>query len=134
MPSAEEFAQPSYKWIGERHFVDNLQGWRISLFPGGIGFSFFNYSDEKALRVQLSVAREDGVDGVLSLGCLLLRRMGRRLAEVADAPAAALPLRGPARPHDPHDLLLQHTEGRRHHPLPLSTTVSRPSKTSTGAG
>ena len=60
MLSAEEFAQPSYKWIGERHFVENLQGWNISLFPGGIGFSFFNYSDEKALRVQLSVEREDG--------------------------------------------------------------------------
>ncbi len=61
MVSAEEFAQPSYKWIGERHFVENLQGWNISLFPGGIGFSFFNYSDEKALRVELSVGREDGV-------------------------------------------------------------------------
>ncbi len=57
---AEEFAQPSYKWIGARHFVDNLQSWRISLFPGGIGFSFFDYSNEKALRVELSVHREDG--------------------------------------------------------------------------
>ena len=60
MPWAEEFAQPSYKWIGGRHFVENLQNWRISLFPGGIGFSFFNYSNEKALRVELSVHREDG--------------------------------------------------------------------------
>ncbi|MGD0231826.1 MAG: phospholipase D-like domain-containing protein [Syntrophorhabdales bacterium] len=61
MPSAEEFAEPSYKWIGPRHLVDNLQGWRISLFPGGLGFSFLNYSDEKALRVRLAVKREDGV-------------------------------------------------------------------------
>ncbi len=61
MPSAEEFAQPAYKWIGERHLVENLQGWNISLFPGGIGFSLFNYSDDKALRVELSVKREDGV-------------------------------------------------------------------------
>ena len=57
---AEEFAQPSYKWIGERRLVTNLQGWRISLFPGGIGFSFYNYSNEKELRVRLSVKREDG--------------------------------------------------------------------------
>ena len=58
---AEEFAQPSYKWIGERRLVTNLQGWRISLFPGGIGFSFYNYSNEKELRVRLCVKREDGV-------------------------------------------------------------------------
>jgi hypothetical protein len=57
---AEEFAQPSYKWIGGRHLVDNLQGWRISLFVGGIGFSFFNYSNEKGLRVELALTREDG--------------------------------------------------------------------------
>jgi hypothetical protein len=59
---AEKFAQPSYKWIGERRLVTNLQGWRISLFPGGIGFSFYNYSNEKELRVRLSVKREDGVE------------------------------------------------------------------------
>jgi phosphatidylserine/phosphatidylglycerophosphate/cardiolipin synthase-like enzyme len=59
-PTAEEFAQPSYKWLGERRFVDNLQGWHISMFSGGIGFSFYNYSDQKALRVVLHVAREDG--------------------------------------------------------------------------
>jgi len=58
---AEEFAQPSYKWIGERRFVENLQGWRISIFPGGIGFSFYNYSNDKELRVRLNVKREDGV-------------------------------------------------------------------------
>ena len=58
---AEEFAQPSYKWIGERRFVENLQGWRISMFPGGIGFSFHNYSNDKELRVRLRVKREDGV-------------------------------------------------------------------------
>ena len=61
MASAEDFAQPSYKWIGERHFVRNLQGWRISLFPAGVGFSVRSYSDDKALRVCLSVEREDGV-------------------------------------------------------------------------
>jgi phosphatidylserine/phosphatidylglycerophosphate/cardiolipin synthase-like enzyme len=60
MAWAEEFARPSYKWIGQRRLVDNLQGWRISLFPGGIGFSFLNYEGERALRVQLSVEREDG--------------------------------------------------------------------------
>ena len=59
--AAEEFALPSYKWIGERRFIENLQGWRISIFPGGIGFSFYNYSDDKALRVKLCVVREDGV-------------------------------------------------------------------------
>ncbi len=62
--SAEEFARPSYKWIGPRAFVDNHQGWHISVFPGGIGFSFSNYSDEKALRVRLNVTREDGVEEV----------------------------------------------------------------------
>jgi phosphatidylserine/phosphatidylglycerophosphate/cardiolipin synthase-like enzyme len=60
MTWAEEFARPSYKWIGERCLVDNLQGWRISLFPGGIGFSLFTYGSEPALRVRLSVEREDG--------------------------------------------------------------------------
>ncbi len=60
--SAEEFAQPSYKWIGPRQFVDNHQGWHISIFPGGIGFSLFNYSAEKALRVRLNVIREDNVE------------------------------------------------------------------------
>jgi hypothetical protein len=59
---AEAFAQPSYKWIGARQFVDNHQGWHISIFPGGIGFSLFNYADEKALRVRLNVIREDGVE------------------------------------------------------------------------
>ena len=58
--SAEDLARPSYKWIWERLFVRNLQGWSISLFPGGIGFSVFDYSPEKALRVCLSVEREDG--------------------------------------------------------------------------
>ena len=57
---AEDFATPSYKWIGERRLVENLQGWRISLFAGGIGFSFFDYAFEKALRVHLVVEREDG--------------------------------------------------------------------------
>ena len=60
-PAAEDFAQPSYKWLGERRFVHNLQGWRISLFPAGLGFSFYNYSDQKGLRVVLHVTREDGV-------------------------------------------------------------------------
>ena len=60
--TAEDFAQPSYKWLGERYFIENLQGWRISIFPGGIGFSLYNYSDQKALRVTLHVKREDGVE------------------------------------------------------------------------
>lgn len=41
--------------------MENLQQWRISLFPGGIGFSFYNYSNEKALRVKLTAVREDGI-------------------------------------------------------------------------
>ena len=53
--TAEEFAQPSYKWLGERYFIENLQGWRVSIFPGGIGFSLYNYSDQEALRVTLHV-------------------------------------------------------------------------------
>jgi hypothetical protein len=57
---AEQFARPSYKWIGERKLVTNIQNWRISNYPGGIGFSFFNYADEKALKVILKVCREDG--------------------------------------------------------------------------
>jgi phosphatidylserine/phosphatidylglycerophosphate/cardiolipin synthase-like enzyme len=60
-PVAEDFARPSYKWLGERRFLENARGWRVSLFPGGIGFSFFNYSDHKNLRVTLRIAREDGV-------------------------------------------------------------------------
>lgn len=59
---AEEFVQPSYKWIGARQFIDNHQGWHISLFPGGIGFSLLNYAPEKALRVRLTVVREDNVE------------------------------------------------------------------------
>lgn len=58
--AAEEFAHPSYKWIGERRFVTNTQNWHISNIPGGIGFSFYNYSNEKALKVVLKVYREDG--------------------------------------------------------------------------
>jgi hypothetical protein len=59
-PAAEEFAEPSYKWFGERRLVDNAQGWRISLFVGGIGFSFHDCPGQKGLRVVLHVAREDG--------------------------------------------------------------------------
>ncbi len=62
MPVAEDFARPSYKWIHARRFVDNLQGWHISIFPGGVGFSLYDYSDEKALRVRLNVVREDGAE------------------------------------------------------------------------
>lgn len=57
---AEEFAWPSYKWIGGRRFVTNQQGWKISNFAGGIGFSFYNFSNNKALRVLFEVWREDG--------------------------------------------------------------------------
>ena len=57
---AEQFAHPSYKWIGERKLVTNIQNWRISNYPGGIGFSFYNYADEKALKIILKVYREDG--------------------------------------------------------------------------
>jgi hypothetical protein len=57
---AEQFAHPSYKWIGERKLITNIQNWRISNYPGGIGFSFYNYADEKALKVILKVFREDG--------------------------------------------------------------------------
>lgn len=59
-PEAEELAQPSYKWFGERRFVVNAQGWRISLFVGGVGFSFYDCSDRKGLRVVLRLTREDG--------------------------------------------------------------------------
>jgi phosphatidylserine/phosphatidylglycerophosphate/cardiolipin synthase-like enzyme len=59
--TAEDLAQPSYKWFGERRFVNNAQGWRISLFIGGIGFSFYHCSDQKGLRIVLYVTREDGV-------------------------------------------------------------------------
>ena len=58
--TAEQFAHPSYKWIGERKFVTNMQNWRISNFPGGIGFSFYNYAHDKALKVVLKAYREDG--------------------------------------------------------------------------
>ncbi len=58
---AEDFALPSYKWIGERHIVSNMQNWQISNYPGGIGFSFYNYSDKKALKVVLKVYREEGI-------------------------------------------------------------------------
>lgn len=58
---AEEFCHPSYKWIGQRRDVENLQKWVISNYPGGIGFSFNNYSEQKALRVILKAYREDGV-------------------------------------------------------------------------
>jgi phosphatidylserine/phosphatidylglycerophosphate/cardiolipin synthase-like enzyme len=58
--AAEQFALPSYKWIGERRFVTNMQSWRISQYPGGIGFSFYNYAETKALKVLLKAYREDG--------------------------------------------------------------------------
>jgi hypothetical protein len=58
---AEDFARPSYKWIGERRFVTNQQKWNISNFPGGIGFSFYGFSNDKGLRIQFEVWREDGV-------------------------------------------------------------------------
>ncbi|MBF0487828.1 MAG: phosphatidylserine/phosphatidylglycerophosphate/cardiolipin synthase family protein [Nitrospirae bacterium] len=58
---AEQYCHPSYKWIGGRRFVNNVQNWKISNFPGGIGFAFENYAHDKALRVVLKVFREDGV-------------------------------------------------------------------------
>lgn len=58
---AEGFARPSYKWIGERRFVVNQQGWTISNFPGGVGFSFYNLSNKKGLRIEFEVWRQDGV-------------------------------------------------------------------------
>ncbi|MCI4624809.1 MAG: phospholipase D-like domain-containing protein [Candidatus Magnetoovum sp. WYHC-5] len=58
---AEEYCHPSYKWIGHRRSVKNIQQWEISNFAGGIGFAFNNYADHKALRVILKVYREDGV-------------------------------------------------------------------------
>ncbi|RMD52502.1 MAG: hypothetical protein D6828_05645, partial [Nitrospirae bacterium] len=56
---AEQYAHPSYKWIGKKRIVRNMQNWSISNFPGGIGFAFYNYSDKKALKVLLKVYRED---------------------------------------------------------------------------
>lgn len=58
---AEEIASPSYKWIGERRFVINQQNWKISNFPGGVGFSLHNPTKDKGLRIQFEVWREDGV-------------------------------------------------------------------------
>lgn len=60
LEAAENYAHPAYKWIGERRIVNNMQDWRISNFPGGIGFSVYNYSHEKALKVVLKVYRGDG--------------------------------------------------------------------------
>lgn len=57
---AEEFARPSYKWIGPKRLVTNAQNWLVSNYPGGIGFSFFSYSPDKALLVLLKGYREDG--------------------------------------------------------------------------
>ncbi|MBF0517644.1 MAG: hypothetical protein HQK97_11120 [Nitrospirae bacterium] len=56
---AEKYCHPSYKWIGGRRFVQNVQNWTISNFPGGIGFAFEDYAHDKALRVVLKVFRED---------------------------------------------------------------------------
>ncbi|MBF0458218.1 MAG: hypothetical protein HQK99_10025 [Nitrospirae bacterium] len=56
---AEQYCHPSYKWIGGRRFVNNAQNWKISNFPGGIGFAFEDYAADKALRVVLKVFRED---------------------------------------------------------------------------
>jgi hypothetical protein len=58
--TAEQFAHPAYKWIGERRFVTNMQNWRISNFPGGIGFSFRTYAGGRTLKVVLKAYREDG--------------------------------------------------------------------------
>ena len=58
---AEEFCHPSYKWIGQRRFVTNVQGWKISNFPGGIGFAINHYGDHKAIKIVLKIFREDGV-------------------------------------------------------------------------
>ncbi|KJR42682.1 phospholipase D/Transphosphatidylase [Candidatus Magnetoovum chiemensis] len=57
--AAETYCHPSYKWIGQRQFVENAQLWNVSLYSGGIGFAFLNYSDSKALRVILNVYREE---------------------------------------------------------------------------
>jgi hypothetical protein len=58
---AEKYALPSYKWISGRRYVKNMQNWTISNFPGGIGFSLYDYADDKALKVFLNLHREDGV-------------------------------------------------------------------------
>ena len=111
MASAEEFAQPSYKWIGERRLVRNLQGWRISLYPGGIGFSVSGCPTKRrfasASRVEGRTERPSS-----TLRRLLCGRMGRGLPEMADPPHADLPLRGAARPRARSDLLLQRAEGQ----------------------
>lgn len=57
---AENFASPLWKWIGQRRFVTNMQNWRISNYPGGIGFSFRCYPGKMALKVLLKIYREDG--------------------------------------------------------------------------
>jgi len=58
---AEQYAHPSYKWIGEKRTVINMQNWQITNVPGGLGFAFYNYSNDKALKVLLKIYRDDGV-------------------------------------------------------------------------
>jgi hypothetical protein len=57
---AEDLAKPSYKWIGERFSVATRTGGRISMCPGGLGFSFFDCPGKRSLRITLRVLREDG--------------------------------------------------------------------------
>ena len=58
---AEQYAHPSYKWIGEKRIVTNVQNWKITNMPGGLGFAFYNYSNEKALKILFKIYRDDGV-------------------------------------------------------------------------
>ncbi len=58
--SAERYALPAYKWIGEKKMVQNAQSREVAVFHGGIGFRIRNYSHEKRLIVVQNIYREDG--------------------------------------------------------------------------
>jgi fido (protein-threonine AMPylation protein) len=58
--AAERYALPAFKWLGQRRMVRRQPEGEVSLYPGGLGFSFLGGASGLALKVLLEVWRSDG--------------------------------------------------------------------------
>ena len=60
MPSAENFAFPLFKWLGENRFVKSNDGRDLIFVPGGIGLCVKNYDYDKKVILRFTIYRQDG--------------------------------------------------------------------------
>jgi len=58
--AAERWALPAFKWVGAKRMVRRAPQGEVSLYPGGVGFSFLGGASGLALKVLLEVWRSDG--------------------------------------------------------------------------